>query len=130
MTIAHNLTWRFRGRCGCDRMVFGFTTTYAISAYHHWCREIESWSERGVQHYVKVCHWHVTSPWFSLGPSISSSNKTDHHEITEILLKVALNTIKQTKHMTRQTRWTKNYYHTMIRNRTVYSQTCFSEHLY
>jgi len=22
-------------RCGCDRMVVGFTTTYAISAYHH-----------------------------------------------------------------------------------------------
>jgi hypothetical protein len=26
-----------RGRCGRDRMVVGFTTTYAISAYHHWC---------------------------------------------------------------------------------------------
>jgi len=24
-----------RGRHGCDRMVVGFTTTYAISAYHH-----------------------------------------------------------------------------------------------
>ena len=23
------------GRCGHNRMVFGFTTTYAISAYHH-----------------------------------------------------------------------------------------------
>jgi hypothetical protein len=23
------------GRCGLDRMVVGFTTTYAISAYHH-----------------------------------------------------------------------------------------------
>ena len=22
-------------KCGCDRMVVGFTTTYAISAYHH-----------------------------------------------------------------------------------------------
>jgi hypothetical protein len=22
---------------GRDRMVVGFTTTYAISAYHHWC---------------------------------------------------------------------------------------------
>jgi hypothetical protein len=29
------------------------------------------------------------------GPPISSSNKTDHNEITEILLKVALNIIKQ-----------------------------------
>jgi len=22
-------------RCSCDHMVVGFTTTYAISAYHH-----------------------------------------------------------------------------------------------
>ena len=26
--------WRERS-CGCDRMVVGFTTTYAVSAYHH-----------------------------------------------------------------------------------------------
>jgi hypothetical protein len=26
-------------------------------------------------------------------PSVSSTNKTDHHDITEILLKVALNTL-------------------------------------
>jgi hypothetical protein len=30
--------------------------------------------------------------WFSLGPLVSSTNKIDHHDITEILLKVALNT--------------------------------------
>jgi hypothetical protein len=29
---------------------------------------------------------------------VSSTNKTDCHDITEILLKVALNTIKQTNH--------------------------------
>jgi len=29
-----------------------FTTTYAISAYHHWCCEFESRSGRGVQNYV------------------------------------------------------------------------------
>ena len=31
--------------------------------------------------------------WFSLGTPVSSTNKTDRHDITEILLKVALNTI-------------------------------------
>jgi len=41
----------FRGRRGRDRMVVGFTTTYAISAYHHWC-QFESRSRWGVQHYV------------------------------------------------------------------------------
>jgi hypothetical protein len=35
-----------------DLMVVGFTTTYAISAYHHWCCEFEFQSGRGVQHYV------------------------------------------------------------------------------
>ena len=32
---------------------------------------------------------------FSLDTPVSSTNKTDHHHITEILLKVALNTINQ-----------------------------------
>ena len=31
-----DFSWRsVRGRRGRDRMVVGFTTTYAISAYHH-----------------------------------------------------------------------------------------------
>ena len=41
----HTITRGCRGR---DRMVVGFTTTYAISAYHHF----ESRSGQGVQHYV------------------------------------------------------------------------------
>jgi hypothetical protein len=36
----------------------------------------------------------VAGQWFSPGPPVSSTNKTDRHDITEILLKVALNTIK------------------------------------
>jgi hypothetical protein len=32
------------GCCGSDCMVVGFTTTYAISAYHHWSCELESHS--------------------------------------------------------------------------------------
>jgi hypothetical protein len=32
--------------------------------------------------------------WFSPGPPVSSTNKNDRNDITEILLKVALNTIK------------------------------------
>jgi hypothetical protein len=39
----------------------------------------------------------VTGEWFSPGPPVSSTNKTDHHDITEILLKVVLSIIKQTK---------------------------------
>ena len=40
------------GRRGRDHMVVGFTTNYAISAYHHWWCEFESWSGRGEQDYV------------------------------------------------------------------------------
>ena len=38
----------------------------------------------------------MTSKWFSLGPPLSSTNKTNRYDISEIMLKVALNTIKQT----------------------------------
>ena len=47
----------------------------------------------------KVCQWLATGQWFSPSPGtppVSSTNKADHHNITEILLKVALNTIEQT----------------------------------
>ena len=36
-------------------------------------------SSNSVQHYmIKVCQWLVTGGWFSL---VSSTNKTDHHDI-------------------------------------------------
>jgi hypothetical protein len=38
----------------------------------------------------KVCQVFMMGLWFSL---VSSTNKTDHHDITEILLKVELNSI-------------------------------------
>ena len=41
----------------------------------------------------KVCQWLATGRWFSLGTPVSSTNKTNSHDITEILLKVALKSI-------------------------------------
>ena len=82
---------------GRDRMVVGFTTTYAISAFHHWSCEFESLWWRGVLDTTvcdKVCQWLVVDRDFSLGSPVSSTNKTDRHLIAEILLKVVLNTIK------------------------------------
>jgi hypothetical protein len=43
----------------------------------------------------KVCQWLETDRWFSPGIPVFSTNKTDFHNINEILLKVALNTINQ-----------------------------------
>jgi hypothetical protein len=71
----------FKGPSCRDRIVVGFTTTYAISAYHHWCCEFEPHSWRGVFDATlcdKVCQWHATGRWFSPGTPVSSTNKTGH----------------------------------------------------
>ena len=83
-----NIAWLW-GRRGSDRMVVGFTTTYASGAYDHWCCEFESRSRRGVQHYVIK----FVSDLRQVVGFLGSSGFL--HHITEILLKVALNTIKQ-----------------------------------
>jgi hypothetical protein len=44
----------------------------------------------------KVCPWLAAGQWFSPGTLVSSTNKTDCHDITEILLKVVINTINLT----------------------------------
>jgi hypothetical protein len=69
-------------------MLVGFTTTYAIDAYHHGC-EFESCSGRDVQHYVFVSDLRQAGQWFSPGTPVSLTNKTDRYDITDILLKVA-----------------------------------------
>ena len=75
-------------------MVVGFTTTYAISAYHHWCCELKFRSGRGAQHYVIkfVSDLRRVGGFLRFPPPIKLT-----HDITEILLKVAFNTIKRKK---------------------------------
>jgi hypothetical protein len=54
-----------------------------------WVR-IRSW--RGVMNTTlcdKVCQWLAAGRWFSPCTPVSSTNKTDRHDISEILLKVA-----------------------------------------
>jgi hypothetical protein len=41
----------------------------------------------------KVCQWLATGQWFSPGTLVSSTNKTDRQDITEIFLKLALNIV-------------------------------------
>jgi cytochrome c1 len=51
-------------------------------------------------------YFHIaTGRWFSAGHLVSSTSKTDCHDIAEILLKVALNTIKQTNKQTLNWLW-------------------------
>ena len=46
--------------------------------------------------YDKICRWLAEGQWFFTGTPVTSTNKTDRHDITEILLKVELNTISLT----------------------------------
>jgi len=84
-----------RGRRDCNIVRF---TTSAISAYHHYSCEFLSRSWQGVLDTAlsdKVCQCLATCRWFSPGTPVSSISKTDRHEIAEMLLKVALNTINK-----------------------------------
>jgi len=87
--------WFIRGRRGRGRMVVGFTTTYTISTYHNYRCEFETHSGDTTL-FDKVWQWLMAGRWFTPGTLISSTNKTDRHDITEILLKEALNTINET----------------------------------
>ena len=97
-TLLTVLSIKTKGRRDRDRMVVGFTNYLWNQCLSPLMLEFESLPGRGAQHYViKFVSdlRHVSS--FPTGPPVSSTNKTDRHDITEILLKMVLNTIKQTR---------------------------------
>jgi hypothetical protein len=85
----------FRSCRGRDHMVAGFTTTYAMSGYHHKIYEFEScwwWGVLDTTLCDKVCQWLAAGWWFSADTKVSSSNTTNCHDKKhEMSLKVALN---------------------------------------
>jgi hypothetical protein len=79
-------------------MIVGSTTPCAISAYHNYRYKFESRSWRcvldttlcdNVRQLLSIGRWYFPST------PVSSTNKTDRHDIAKILLKVALSTISQ-----------------------------------
>jgi hypothetical protein len=99
-----SISFLTRGCRGCDHMVVGFTITYIICMQSvpittkvvSWNHIHQSWQGLLDITCDKVCQWFVTGPWFS---PFSSTNKTDRQDITEMLLRVALNTINPTNHL-------------------------------
>ena len=76
-----------------DSWIYNFLCNQCLSPLKLWVRTC-SWL--GVLDTIfcdKVCQWLATGQWYSLVIPVSSTNKTDHHDITEMLLKVTLNTI-------------------------------------
>ena len=96
-----------QGHSCCDRMVVCFTTTNAIGAYHHWCCWFESRFGRDVQHYVIkfVSDLLQVNGFLQFPLPIKLT-----HEISEILLKVALSTIKPLKPLFRESIYIRIYY--------------------
>ena len=72
--------------------------------------------------YNKVYRWFAIGLWFSPGTLVSSNNNTDHNDITEILLKVALNTLTLTLY---KMIWPRLLYYLLIISLTkIITETC------
>jgi hypothetical protein len=86
-----------RARRGSYRMVVRFMTNYVISTHHHYRCEFEFHSGEvySIQYYVIKS---VTCDRWVVFSGFLHQYKTDGHDIPEILLKVALNTIILTPH--------------------------------
>jgi hypothetical protein len=87
--ITHNLYCRQPGMCyGNSSWIYKLPIcNTCLSPLMLWIRIL---LRRGVPNTTlcyKVCQWLATGRWFSLGTPVSSTNKTDHHDITEILWK-------------------------------------------
>ena len=66
-----------------------------ISPLTLWVRIPVEWGVLDATLCDKVCQWLATGRWISPGTPVSSINKTDRHDIAEILLKVAIDIINQ-----------------------------------
>jgi hypothetical protein len=83
----HDHIWYGGVHCVRDRMVVGFITN------HNQCLSpLTLWGVLDTTLFDQVCRWLATGLEFSPDTLVSSTNKTDRHDITEILLKVALST--------------------------------------
>ena len=77
-----------------DRMViYNYLWKQGLSPLTLWVRILLRWGVLDTTLCHEYCHWLAADRWFSSGPPVSSTIKTDRHDITEILFIVALNTI-------------------------------------
>jgi hypothetical protein len=72
--------------------IYNYLCNQCLSPLMLWVRILLRWGVLDTTLCDKVCLW------FSPDTPVSSTNKTDCHDFTEILLKMALNTITLTLH--------------------------------
>ena len=82
-------------------MIFLISFTYFLLLLFQ-TKVVSSNSAHGEVYSIRdhVCQWLATGRWLCSGTPFSSTNKTDRHNITEILMKVALSTTNQPNHQT------------------------------
>jgi hypothetical protein len=90
------LSWLSSSSYGSWIYNYGLCNQY-ISPLKLWIRVLLRRGVHDTTLYDKAWQRLATGLWISLGTLVSSTTKTDCHDIAEILLKVALNTI--TKYM-------------------------------
>jgi hypothetical protein len=73
--------------------IYNYLCNQCLSPLMLWVQILLRRGVHGTAWCDKDCQWLVTGRWFSPGTLVSSTNKTDHHDIAEILLKVVLTTI-------------------------------------
>jgi hypothetical protein len=84
------------GRRGRDRMILDLqlqSVTITINVVS--LNPAQARYTRFNSMWYNVCQWLAAGRWLTSGPPVSSINKTDRHDINEILLKVALNIVTQ-----------------------------------
>ena len=79
--------------------IYNYLCNPCLSTLTLWVRTPLMWGVLYTALCDKVCQWLAIGRWFSPGTPVSSTNKTDVHDITKILLKVPLNTINPLNHM-------------------------------
>jgi hypothetical protein len=78
----------------CVQIVWGemWPFTIILLILMRWCGP--SLLKLSFHKFPSIPQWLAAGWWFSLGTPVSSTKKPDRHDITEILLKVTLNTTK------------------------------------
>ena len=73
--------------------IYNYPCNQCLSALTLWVRiSLMTKCTRYDSRWLSLSQWLVAGRWYSLGIPVSSTNKTDCHDITEILLKVTQNT--------------------------------------
>ena len=85
------LTYNTGDRQGSDRMVVWLKIP--VQSVPNTNKTVSSRGVFDKTLYDETCQWLGLDRWFSAGIPVSSINKTDRHDIAEILLKVTFNTI-------------------------------------